>query len=102
MRRRRRIVKPFTECGAPGILSASPARISLPSPPIRQRTMEFHDRPVFPRGFRNASRNCGLKPAAKDLSLFTSDVDAAAAALFTRNHFPGAPVLLGRETIRGG
>jgi len=31
-----------------------------------------------------------------------SDADAAAAAVFTRNHFPGAPVLLGRETIRGG
>jgi glutamate N-acetyltransferase/amino-acid N-acetyltransferase len=31
-----------------------------------------------------------------------SDVDAAAAAVFTRNHFPGAPVILGRETIRGG
>ena len=64
--------------------------------------MELHDRPVFPRGFRCASRNCGLKPAAKDLALFVSDVDAAAAALFTRNHFPGAPVVLGRETIRGG
>src|ERR687887_2910273 len=62
----------------------------------------FHDPPIFPRGFRCASRNCGLKPAAKDLALFVSDVDAAAAALFTRNHFPGAPVVLGRETIRGG
>jgi len=62
----------------------------------------FHDRPVFPRGFRCASRNCGLKPTAKDLALFVSDVDAAAAAVFTRNQFPGAPVLLGRETIRGG
>src|SRR5690606_23211189 len=28
--------------------------------------------------------------------------DAAAAAIFTRNQFPGAPVVLGRETIRGG
>src|SRR5919202_1133900 len=64
--------------------------------------MEFHERPVFPRGVRAASRNCGLKPAAKDLALFVSDVDAAAAAVFTRNHFPGAPVTLGRETIRGG
>ncbi|MDQ3998390.1 MAG: bifunctional glutamate N-acetyltransferase/amino-acid acetyltransferase ArgJ [Gemmatimonadota bacterium] len=64
--------------------------------------MKFHDPPVFPRGFRSASRNCGLKPAAKDLALFVSDVEAAAAALFTRNHFPGAPVILGRETIRGG
>jgi glutamate N-acetyltransferase/amino-acid N-acetyltransferase len=64
--------------------------------------MKFHDRPIFPRGFRCASRNCGLKPTAKDLALFVSDVDAAAAAVFTQNHFPGAPVILGRETIKGG
>jgi glutamate N-acetyltransferase/amino-acid N-acetyltransferase len=64
--------------------------------------MPFHDRPIFPRGFRCASRNIGLKPTAKDLALFVSDVDAAAAAVFTRNQFPGAPVLLGRETIRDG
>jgi glutamate N-acetyltransferase / amino-acid N-acetyltransferase len=64
--------------------------------------MKFHDPPIFPRGFRSASRNCGLKPAAKDLALFVSDVDAAAAAVFTRNQFPGAPVVLGRQTIRGG
>ena len=56
----------------------------------------------MPRGFRCASRNCGLKPTAKDLALFVSDTDASAAALFTRNHFPGAPIVLGRETIRGG
>lgn len=62
----------------------------------------FHDPPRFPRGFRTASRNCGLKPSAKDLAVFVSAVDAAAAAVFTRNHFPGAPVELGRETIRGG
>ena len=57
---------------------------------------------MFPRGFRCASRNVGLKPSAKDLTLFVSDVDAAAAAVFTRNHFPGAPIILGRETMRGG
>ena len=62
----------------------------------------FHDRPVFPRGFRCASRNVGLKPTAKDLALFASDVDAAAAAVFTRNHFPGAPIILGREIIKHG
>jgi glutamate N-acetyltransferase/amino-acid N-acetyltransferase len=62
----------------------------------------FHDRPRFPEGFRCASRNVGLKPADKDLTLFVSAVDAAAAAIFTRNHFPGAPIILGRETIRGG
>jgi len=64
--------------------------------------MSFHERPRFPRGFRCASRNVGLKPQAKDLALFASDVDAAAAAVFTKNHFPGAPVVLGRETIKGG
>jgi glutamate N-acetyltransferase/amino-acid N-acetyltransferase len=64
--------------------------------------MEFHTPPRFPRGFRTASRNCGLKPAAKDLAVFVSEVDAAAAAVFTRNHFPGAPVILGRETVRAG
>jgi glutamate N-acetyltransferase/amino-acid N-acetyltransferase len=64
--------------------------------------MQVHDKPIFPRGFRCASRNCGLKPAGKDLALFVSDVEAAAAAVFTRNHFPGAPIILGRETIRAG
>ena len=62
----------------------------------------FHDRAVFPRGFRCASRNVGLKPKAKDLALFASDVDAAAAAVFTRNHFPGAPVVVGREIMQKG
>ena len=62
----------------------------------------FHATPVFPRGFRCASRNVGLKPTARDLTLFASEIDATAAAVFTRNHFPGAPVILGRETIKSG
>jgi glutamate N-acetyltransferase/amino-acid N-acetyltransferase len=64
--------------------------------------MHFHEQSKFPAGFRCASRNCGLKPVDKDLALFVSEGDAAAAALFTRNQFPGAPVVLGRETIKGG
>jgi glutamate N-acetyltransferase/amino-acid N-acetyltransferase len=64
--------------------------------------MVFDEKPRFPHGFRCAARNIGLKRDAPDLSLFVSDVDAAAAAVFTRNRFPGAPVILGRETIRGG
>jgi glutamate N-acetyltransferase / amino-acid N-acetyltransferase len=62
----------------------------------------FHETTRFPRGFRCASRLVGLKTSGKDLALFVSDVEAAAAAVFTRNHFPGAPVIVGRETIRGG
>lgn len=61
-----------------------------------------HPTPRFPTGFLAAARNCGLKPTASDLALFVSDVDAAAAAVFTRNQFPGAPVILGREIIRAG
>src|SRR6202000_349643 len=72
------------------------------STPDSTAQMQFHDPARFPRGFRCASRNVGLKPSAKDVALFVSDVDAAAAAVFTRNHFPGAPVILGRETIRAG
>ena len=64
--------------------------------------MTFHATPVFPRGFRCASRNVGLKPTAKDLTLIVSDTEATAAAVFTRNQFPGAPITLGRETIRSG
>lgn len=64
--------------------------------------MTFHERPIFPRGFSCASRNCGLKPTAKDLSLFYSEVPAAAAGVFTRNRFPGAPIIVGRELIRNG
>ena len=64
--------------------------------------VKFDDRPAFPRGFRCTSTNCGLKPDAKDLALFVSEKDSSAAALFTRNHFPGAPVTLGRETIKAG
>lgn len=64
--------------------------------------MIFHERAVFPRGFHCASRNVGLKPQARDLTLFVSEMDAAAAAVFTRNQFPGAPIILGRETIKGG
>ena len=62
----------------------------------------FHDTARFPRGFRCASRNVGLKPTAKDLTIFVSEVEANAAAVFTRNHFPGAPIILGRETIGEG
>ncbi|MCC7195551.1 MAG: bifunctional glutamate N-acetyltransferase/amino-acid acetyltransferase ArgJ [Gemmatimonadaceae bacterium] len=62
----------------------------------------FDDPPALPRGFACASRNVGLKPEARDLTLIASEVDCAAAAVFTRNQFPGAPIVLGREVIRSG
>ena len=62
----------------------------------------FHEKPILPRGFRCASRNCGLKTGAADLAVFYSEVPAQAAAVFTRNQFPGAPIIVGREIIRRG
>src|SRR5690606_14137203 len=44
----------------------------------------------------------GLKREGKDLALFASEVPAAAAAVFTRNHDVGAPVEVRRELIRNG
>jgi glutamate N-acetyltransferase/amino-acid N-acetyltransferase len=61
-----------------------------------------HDPPRLPRGFRCAAVHCGLKKEGEDLAVFASSVPAAAAAVFTRNHFPGAPVIVGRERIRTG
>ena len=64
--------------------------------------MLFHEKVRLPLGFSCAGRNCGIKPSEPDLSLFFSSVPAQAAALFTRNHFPGAPVIVGRERAAGG
>ena len=62
----------------------------------------FHSTPIFPRGFRCAATLCGLKREGKDLALFASETECAAAAVFTKNHVAGAPILLGRELIRRG
>jgi glutamate N-acetyltransferase / amino-acid N-acetyltransferase len=62
----------------------------------------FHETPRLPTRFRCAAARAGLKGEGDDLALFHSDSPAVAAGLFTRNHFPGAPIILGRERIRGG
>jgi glutamate N-acetyltransferase/amino-acid N-acetyltransferase len=64
--------------------------------------MDLHLNPIMPEGFQCASVNCGLKEIGTDLSLFISDVCANAAAVFTQNRFPGAPVIVGREIIKQG
>ena len=64
--------------------------------------IEFHSQPRLPLGFSCTAKNCGLKPSEPDLAIFYSDTVCEAAAIFTRNQFPGAPVILGREIIRGG
>ncbi len=62
----------------------------------------YHDQPVLPRGFRCGGTCCGLKETENDLALFLSDHPADAAAVFTRSHFAGAPVVRGRRVIKRG
>ncbi len=64
--------------------------------------MKAHSVARLPLGFRCAATSCGLKEDGDDLALFASDVPASAAAVFTRNHFPGAPIVVGRERIAAG
>lgn len=64
--------------------------------------MELHKKAIMPPGFSCAGTNCGLKADGKDLAVFYSETPASAAAVFTRNKFPGAPVILGRNIIKKG
>jgi glutamate N-acetyltransferase/amino-acid N-acetyltransferase len=60
--------------------------------------MEF----VQPQGFLSLAKNVGIKDNTLDLTVIYSTVRARAAAMFTRNRFPGAPVIVGREHISDG
>ena len=56
----------------------------------------------IPRGFQFAGVACGLKKTGDpDLALIASDRPCAAAAVFTRNRFPAAPVLYDRALVAG-
>ncbi|HXG21259.1 MAG TPA: bifunctional glutamate N-acetyltransferase/amino-acid acetyltransferase ArgJ [Methylomirabilota bacterium] len=60
-------------------------------------------RPVIVPGFRFAGVACGIKPSGKkDVALIVSEVPGTAAAAFTTNNAPGAPVVLGRERLKAG
>ena len=57
------------------------------------------------QGFRAAGIHGGVKTHAawkKDVALIVSDVDCAAAAMFTTNKFCAAPVILDREILKNG
>ncbi|MEX0803177.1 MAG: bifunctional glutamate N-acetyltransferase/amino-acid acetyltransferase ArgJ [Candidatus Binatia bacterium] len=55
-----------------------------------------------PQGFLSAAKNVGIKDTTLDLTVIYSATRARAAAMFTRNRFPGAPVIVGREHIANG
>jgi glutamate N-acetyltransferase/amino-acid N-acetyltransferase len=55
-----------------------------------------------PLGFLSLAKNVGIKDTTLDLAVIYSTVRARAAAMFTRNRFPGAPVIVGRKHIADG
>lgn len=58
---------------------------------------------TWPKGFRAAGVTAGIKPSGKaDLALLAADEPCAAAAVFTKNKIPGAPVVLGKKRVRSG
>jgi glutamate N-acetyltransferase/amino-acid N-acetyltransferase len=59
---------------------------------------EFH----HPQGYLALAKNVGIKDTTLDLTVIYSTVRARAAAMFTRNRFPGAPVIVGRKHIANG
>jgi glutamate N-acetyltransferase / amino-acid N-acetyltransferase len=61
-------------------------------------TVEFQ----HPQGFLSLAKNVGIKDETLDLTVIYSTVRARAAAMFTRNRFPGAPVIVGRKHIANG
>ena len=62
------------------------------------QTKKFH----HPQGFLALAKNVGIKDSTLDLTVIYSTVRARAAAMFTRNRFPGAPVIVGRKHIANG
>src|SRR5262245_19478375 len=64
-----------------------------------------HEQPdnfQHPQGYLSLAKNVGIKDSTLDLTVIYSTVRARAAAMFTRNRFPGAPVLIGRKHIANG
>jgi glutamate N-acetyltransferase/amino-acid N-acetyltransferase len=58
---------------------------------------------TFARGFRAAGVVAGLKPSGRpDLALLVADQPCPAAAVFTTNAFPAAPVTLSRSRLANG
>jgi glutamate N-acetyltransferase/amino-acid N-acetyltransferase len=57
---------------------------------------------VQPQGFLSLAKNIGIKDETLDFCVIYSTVRARAAAMFTRNRFPGAPVIVGRDHISDG
>ncbi|MBI4580605.1 MAG: bifunctional glutamate N-acetyltransferase/amino-acid acetyltransferase ArgJ [Planctomycetes bacterium] len=62
-----------------------------------------NDTITAPMGFSAGSAAAGIKTTGKpDVGVLVADALCPAAAVFTRNRFCGAPVVVGREHVRSG
>jgi glutamate N-acetyltransferase/amino-acid N-acetyltransferase len=63
--------------------------------------MKIYKKAILPCGFKASAVSCGIKRSGKlDLALFYSSLPAKAAAKFTINKFPAAPVKLNKEHLK--
>ncbi|HUW83109.1 MAG TPA: bifunctional glutamate N-acetyltransferase/amino-acid acetyltransferase ArgJ [Phycisphaerae bacterium] len=62
-----------------------------------------NDTITAPKGFRAGGMVCGIKPSGRpDVALLVAEARCAAAAVFTRNRFCGAPIVVGRKHVADG
>ncbi len=54
------------------------------------------------RGFMASGVNCGLKEGKKDLGIMLSESPAKVAAVFTKNKFQAAPVIVSKKRVTKG
>ena len=57
---------------------------------------------MYPLGFYSFGKNIGIKDSTLDFSVIYSEILCDATAVFTRNNFPGSPVIVGKEHIQNG
>ncbi len=56
----------------------------------------------YPVGFYSFGRNIGIKDNTLDFAVIYSEKICKSAAVFTKNNYPGAPVIVGKEHIKDG
>ncbi|MCG9876279.1 MAG: bifunctional glutamate N-acetyltransferase/amino-acid acetyltransferase ArgJ [Leptospiraceae bacterium] len=56
----------------------------------------------YPFGFYSFGKNIGIKDDSLDFAVIYSQKICKAAAVFTKNNYPGSPVIVGREHIKSG
>ena len=70
--------------------------------PVARSAADARGAITAPDGFRAASVAAGIKPDGADLALLAADRECAAAAVFTLNRAPAAPVIVSREHVASG